>query len=116
MKIENKKPFVMNLQLFAESGQDDKNNDKNDNKDNDDIDLQNTVLDLQNQIKAINEKNAKLLEQNQNLFLKLTGEVKETTKTDDLAEYKEYVGSEFFDSLTNKQQKLLITILEGEDE
>lgn len=116
MKKENKKPFVMNLQLFAESGQDDKNNDKNDNKDNDDIDLQNIVLDLQNQIKVINEKNAKLLEQNQNLFLKLTGEVKETTKTDDLAEYKEYVGSEFFDSLTNKQQKLLITILEGEDE
>lgn len=115
MKIEKKKPFVMNLQLFAESGQDDKDKDK-DKNDNDDIDLQNTVLDLQNQIKAINEKNAKLIEQNQNLFLRLTGEVKETTKTDDLAEYKDYVGSEFFDSLTNKQQKLLITILEGEDE
>ncbi|MGL5753402.1 MAG: hypothetical protein ACRCXT_22855, partial [Paraclostridium sp.] len=95
------------------------NKDKTEEKDkqeNTDIDLQNTVLDLQQQIEAINDKNAKLLEQNQNLFLKLTGEPKETTKTDDLAKYKEYVGSEFFESLTSKQQKLLITILEGEDE
>lgn len=114
MIIENKKPFVMNLQLFAEKGQDETDN--NDNTDNENIDLQNTVLELQQQIKQINDKNAKLLEQNQNLFLKLTGEVKDTKKTDNLAEYKEYVGSEFFDSLTNKQQKLLITILKGEDE
>ena len=114
MKIEQKKPLTINLQLFAEKGIDEQN--KQDEKENDDIDLQNTVLDLQNQIKTLNDKNAKLLEQNQNLFLKLTGEPKETSKTDDLAEYKEYVGSEFFDSLTNKQQKLLITILEGEDE
>lgn len=114
MIIEKKKPLTMNLQLFAEKETEEQYN--KDKSENDDIDLQNTVLDLQNQIKAINDKNAKLLEQNQNLFLKLTGEPKETTKTDDFAEYKEYVGSEFFDSLTNKQQKLLITILEGEDE
>lgn len=114
MKIEQQKPLSMNLQLFAEKGTDEQ--DKQDKQENDDIDLQNTVLELQKQIKVMNDKNAKLLEQNQNLFLKLTGEVKETNKTDDLAEYKEYVGSEFFDSLTNKQQKLLITILEGEDE
>lgn len=114
MKIEQKKPLTMNLQLFAENGTDEQDN--QDKNKNDDIDLQNTVLDLQQQIQALNDKNAKLLEQNQNLFLKLTGEVKETTKKDDLAEYKEYVGSEFFNSLTNKQQKLLITILEGEDE
>lgn len=114
MKIEQKKPLTMNLQLFAEKGTDEQ--DKQDKKENDDIDLQNTVLDLQQQIQTLNDKNAKLLEQNQNLFLKLTGEVKETDKKDELAEYKKYVGSEFFNSLTNKQQKLLITILEGEDE
>ena len=71
---------------------------------------------MQQQLNDMNEKNAKLLEQNQNLFLKLTSDVKEDNKKDDLAEYKEYVGNEFFNSLTNKQQKLLITILEGEDE
>ena len=84
--------------------------------DNDNIDLQNKLLEMQQQLNDMNEKNAKLLEQNQNLFLKLTSDVKEDNKKDDLAEYKEYVGNEFFNSLTNKQQKLLITILEGEDE
>ena len=83
---------------------------------NDNIDLQNKLLEMQQQLNDMNEKNAKLLEQNQNLFLKLTSDVKEDNKKDDLAEYKEYVGNEFFNSLTNKQQKLLITILEGEDE
>ena len=83
---------------------------------NDNIDLQNKLLEMQQQLNDMNEKNAKLLEQNQNLFLKLTSDVKEDKKKDDLAEYKEYVGNEFFNSLTNKQQKLLITILEGEDE
>ena len=84
--------------------------------DNDNIDLQNKLLEMQQQLNVMNEKNAKLLEQNQNLFLKLTSDVKEDNKKDDLAEYKEYVGEEFFNSLTNKQQKLLITILEGDDE
>ena len=83
---------------------------------NDNIDLQNKLLEMQQQLNDMSEKNAKLLEQNQNLFLKLTSDVKEDNKKDDLAEYKEYVGNEFFNSLTNKQQKLLITILEGEDE
>ena len=83
---------------------------------NDNIDLQNKLLEMQQQLNDMNEKNAKLLEQNQNLFLKLTSDVKEDNKKDDLAEYKEYVGNEFFNSLTNKQQKLLISILEGEDE
>lgn len=84
--------------------------------DNDNIDLQNKLLEMQQQLNDMSEKNAKLLEQNQNLFLKLTSDVKEENKKDELAEYKEYVGNEFFNSLTNKQQKLLITILEGEDE
>ena len=42
--------------------------------------------------------------------------IKPKEKIDSLKEYKEYVGEDFFNSLTNKQQKLLITILEGEDE
>ena len=84
--------------------------------DNDNIDLQNKLIEMQQQLNDMSEKNAKLLEQNQNLFLKLTSDVKEENKKDDLAEYKEYVGEEFFNSLTNKQQKLLITILEGDDE
>ena len=84
--------------------------------DNDNIDLQNKLLEMQQQLNDMSEKNAKLLEQNQNLFLKLTSDVKEDKEKDDLVEYKNYVGDEFFNSLTNKQQKLLITILEGEDE
>ena len=84
--------------------------------DNDNIDLQNKLLEMQQQLNDMSEKNAKLLEQNQNLFLKLTSDAKEDKKKDDLAEYKNYVGDEFFNSLTNKQQKLLISILEGEDE
>ena len=62
------------------------------------------------------QDNAKLLQHNQELFLKATGEITPKEKVDSLKEYKEYVGEDFFNSLTNKQQKLLITILEGEDE
>ena len=100
--------MIINLQLFGETNDNNETNDKN-------IDLQNTVLELQEQIKEMNERNVKLLEQNQNLFLKLTGDVKETKEKDNYQEYKDFVGDEFFNSLTNKQQKLLITILEGED-
>ena len=71
---------------------------------------------MKTEMEKLEQDNAKLIQHNQELFLKATGEISPKEKVDSLKEYKEYVGEDFFNSLTNKQQKLLITILEGEDE
>lgn len=113
--IIEKKPLLMNLQLFGEGGQ----TDPIDPQDTDPIDiteLQKSMLDMKTEMEKLKQENAKLLQHNQELFLKATGEITPKEKVDSLKEYKEYVGEDFFNSLTNKQQKLLITILEGEDE
>lgn len=79
--------------------------------------LQNNVLSLTEQIKSLQEKNEKLSLHNQQLFLKVTKEnnIDNIQETKD-KEYIDYVGEEFYNSLTNKQKKQLIEILEGEDE
>lgn len=109
MKINEQ--LLMNLQLFGEGG-----TETSETAEPDLTVLQNTVLDLQAQIKTLTENNAKLTQHNQELFLRVTGEEKTTEQKDNLKQYKDYVGEDFFNSLSNKQQKLLITILEGEDE
>lgn len=111
MNIEKK--LVMNLQLFGE-GEQETNEDNNETVDI--TELQKTMLDMKNQIDKLSKENEKLIQHNQELFLRATGEIKQKEEKDSLKEYKEYVGEDFFNSLTNKQQKLLITILEGEDE
>ena len=103
--IIEKKPLIMNLQLFGEGGQTDPNDPQ-----------EKSMLDMKTEMEKLKQDNAKLLQHNQELFLKATGEITPKEKIDSLKEYKEYVGEDFFNSLTNKQQKLLITILEGEDE
>ena len=113
--IIEKKPLLMNLQLFGEGGQ----TDPNDPQDTDPIDiteLQKSMLDMKTEMEKLKQENAKLLQHNQELFLRATGEIKQKEEKDSLQEYKEFVGTDFFNSLTNKQQKLLITILEGDDE
>lgn len=113
--IIEKKPLIINLQLFGEGGQPDLN-DPEDIEPIDITELQKSMLDMKTEMEKLKQDNAKLLQHNQELFLKATGEIKPKEKLDSLKEYKEYVGEDFFNSLTNKQQKLLITILEGEDE
>lgn len=109
--------MIMNLQLFGEKKKEETEETKEteDNK-NDNIDIQEKYLELQTQLNNLILQNKKLTEQNQNLFLKLTSENAPKEKADSLKEYKDYVGDDFFNSLTNKQQKLLITILKGDDE
>ena len=113
--IIEKKPLLMNLQLFGEGGQTDPI-DPQDTNTVDITELQKSMLDMKTEMEKLKQENAKLLQHNQELFLKATGEITPKEKIDSLKEYKEYVGEDFFNSLTNKQQKLLITILEGEDE
>ena len=113
--IIEKKPLLMNLQWLGEGGQ----TDPNDPQDTDPIDiteLQKSMLDMKTEMEKLKQENVKLLQHNQELFLRATGEMKQKEEKDSLQEYKEFVGTDFFNSLTNKQQKLLITILEGEDE
>ena len=113
--IIEKKSLIMNLQLSGEGVQTDPSDPQN--TDTVDItELQKSMLDMKTEMEKLKQDNAKLLQHNQELFLKATGEIKPKEKIDSLKEYKEYVGEDFFNSLTNKQQKLLITILEGEDE
>lgn len=111
MFIEKK--LVMNLQLFGE-GEQETNEDNNETVDI--TELQKTMLDMKNQIDKLSKENEKLIQHNQELYLRATGEMKLKEEKDSLQEYKEFVGTDFFNSLTNKQQKLLITILEGDDE
>lgn len=111
----DKKPLIMNLQLFGEGGQ----IDPVDPEDTDPVDiteLQKTMLDMKTEMEKLKQENEKLIQHNQELFLRATGEMKQKEEKDSLQEYKEFVGADFFNSLTNKQQKLLITILEGDDE
>lgn len=110
----NKKPFNIKLNLC--SGQPNESSEPTNDNDIDITELQNSVLAMQEQIKTLTENNTKLQQHNQQLFLRVTGEVTPGETKDNLKEYKEYVGEEFYNSLSNKQQKQLITILEGEDE
>lgn len=118
--VIDKNILVMNLQLFGEGKQEineGKQETNEDNKETVDItELQKTMLDMKNQIDKLSKENEKLIQHNQELFLRATGEKKQKEEKDSLQEYKEFVGTDFFNSLTNKQQKLLITILEGDDE
>ena len=111
--VIDKNILVMNLQLFGE-GEQETNEDNNETVDI--TELQKTMLDMKNQIDKLSKENEKLIQHNQELFLRATGEMKQKEEKDSLQEYKEFVGTDFFNSLTNKQQKLLITILEGDDE
>lgn len=115
--VIDKNILVMNLQLFGEGKQETNEDNNEDNNETVDItELQKTMLDMKNQIDKLSKENEKLIQHNQELFLRATGEIKQKEEKDSLQEYKEFVGADFFNSLTNKQQKLLITILEGDDE
>lgn len=72
-------------------------------------------IDLNNKTKREKE----LEEHNQKLFLKITTpqETKEEKKEDkEEKEYIEFVGEDFYNSLSNKEKEKLKVILEGEDE
>lgn len=111
MKIT--KPVIrMNIQLLA-----------NDNKDEKTVEEQ--LLELQEKLENMNkviEENEKLKKQNEMLFnknqeyfLKITGNIS-SKEEDETNEYEEFVGADFYNKLSNKEQKMLKTILEGEDE
>lgn len=105
----------MNIQLLA----------SNDNDNDNDDTLEEKVMKMQEQLIKMNdiiEENKKLknlndtlFTKNQELFLKITGENDEGEE-DDINEFEEFVGKEFYDKLSNKEKKQLQIILEGEDE
>lgn len=111
--LVNKLPR-MNLQLLAS------------NEDNDiDETLEEKVMKMQQQLLQMNdiiEENKKLknlndslFAKNQEYFFKITGGNNEEQDEEEY-EFEEYVGEEFYNSLSNKEKKMLHTILEGEDE
>lgn len=71
-------------------------------------------IDLNNKTKREKE----LEEHNQKLFLKITTpqETKEEKKDKEEQEYIDFVGEDFYNSLSNKEKEKLKIILEGEDE
>lgn len=111
MMIIKKQLFSMNLQLLA-------------NDDNDDETLEQKVIKMQEKLlemdkiieenKSLKANNEMLFNKNQEYFLKITGN-NEDNKDEEVNEYEEYVGKEFYDKLSNKEKKLLETILEGDD-
>ena len=111
--LKNKNILSMKLQLLA----------SDDN--NDDETLEDKILKMQEKLleydKIIEEneklktQNEKLFNKNQEYFLKITGNVSQETN-DEENEYMEYVGKEFYETLSNKEKKQLKIILEGEDE
>ena len=102
----------MNIQLLASD-------------DNDNETLEQKVIKMQEQLVKMNEvieenkmlkqNNELLFNKNQEYFLKITGQGQEE-KQDEINEYEEYVGKEFYNKLSNKEKKQLQIILEGEDE
>ena len=71
-------------------------------------------IDLNNKTKREKE----LEEHNQKLFLKITTqqETKEEKEDKEEQEYIDFVGEDFYNSLSNKEKEKLKVILEGEDE
>ena len=71
-------------------------------------------IDLNNKTKREKE----LEEHNQKLFLKITSpqETKEEKEDKEEQEYIDFVGEDFYNSLSNKEKEKLKVILEGEDE
>ena len=71
-------------------------------------------IDLQKKTKREKE----LEEHNQKLFLKITSpqETKEEKEDKEEQEYIDFVGEDFYNSLSNKEKEKLKVILEGEDE
>lgn len=104
----------MNIQLLA-----------SDNDDNDKDTLEEKVIKLQEELvkmndiieknKQLEQLNNQLFTKNQEYFLKITNPQNTTTNSDETNEYEEYVGTDFYKTLSTKEQKLLETILEGED-
>ena len=103
----------MNIQLLASNY----NNDKS---------LEEQILALQQQLEKMNEIiekntqlediNKKLFTKNQEYFLKITNQNNSSDEEEDeINEYEEYVGKEFYSKLSTKEKNLLHTILEGED-
>lgn len=110
--LNSKNRLSMNLQLLASD-------------ENDDETLEEKLLKMQEKLleydKIIEEneklktQNEKLFNKNQEYFLKITGNDSQET-TNEETEYMEYVGKEFYETLSNKEKKQLKIILEGEDE
>lgn len=104
----------MNIQLLA-------GNDDNDNNDT----LEEKVIKMQEQLIKMNdiiEENKKLknlndtlFTKNQEMFFKITGK-SDDNEEEEVNEFEEFVGKEFYDKLSNKEKKQLQIILEGEDE
>lgn len=108
----NKNKLSMNLQLLAsEEGKEETLEDKI-------LKMQEKLLEFDKVIEENNKlktQNEMLFNKNQEYFLKITGNVPQETDNED-NEYMEYVGKEFYETLTNKEKKQLKIILEGEDE
>ncbi|MGL5718741.1 MAG: hypothetical protein ACRCXT_21105 [Paraclostridium sp.] len=110
------KPLInMKLQLLASDG----NDDNNDTLEEKVIKLQEQLVQMNDIIeknKQLEQLNNQLFTKNQEYYLKITNpNTSQTTTSDEINEYEEYVGTDFYKSLSTKEKKLLETILEGED-
>ena len=101
----------MNLQLLASDEQQETLEEKV-IKMQEQLEKMNEVMEENTRLKTLNDK---LFNKNQEYFLKITGNTQENQE-DEVNEYEEFVGKEFYQKLSNKEKRLLQTILEGEDE
>lgn len=111
--MNNKYLFSMNLQLLAsDNGENEETIEQKVIKMQEKLLLMDEIIKENNSLKANNEM---LFNKNQEYFLKITGKNDKENNDKEINEYEEYVGKEFYDNLTNKEKKLLETILEGDD-
>lgn len=111
--MEIKKLLSMNLQLLASN---EENND-NESLEGKVLKMQEKLLEMDKVIeenKTLKTQNEMLFNKNQEYFLKITGNVSHETD-DQENEYKEFVGKDFYDKLSDNEKKKLQIILEGED-
>lgn len=111
--MENINILSMNLQLLASEN------------DEDNLSLEDKIIKMQEQLlkmdeiieenKTLKANNEMLFNKNQEYFLKITGSVEEK-KEEEINEYEEFVGKDFYSKLSNKEKKQLQIILEGDDE
>lgn len=101
----------MNLQLLANDEQQETLEEKI-IKMQEQLEKMNEVMEENTRLKTLNDT---LFNKNQEYFLKITGNTQENQE-DEVNEYEEFVGKEFYQKLSNKEKRLLQTILEGEDE
>lgn len=101
----------MNLQLLASDEQQETLEEKI-IKMQEQLEKMNEVMEENTRLKTLNDT---LFNKNQEYFLKITGNAQENQE-DEVNEYEEFVGKEFYQKLSNKEKRLLQTILEGEDE